>query len=219
MGAFKDLTGKRFGRLVVLSRHGYGGLAITWECLCDCGSKTVVLGNSLLRGKTQSCGCIRREQLVERNSSHNLSTSRVYSIYQNMRERCYCATSPQYKHYGKRGISVCAEWLSDFQHFYDWAMANGYGEGLTLDRIDVDGNYDPLNCRWVTMKTQQNNRRNNRFITINGITKTLAQWADETGINYDTLFGRVSRGWPEADLFMEPNLANSKIRKEKNSYA
>ena len=219
MGAFKDLTGQRFGRLTVLFRHGYSGLAITWECQCDCGNTKVVVGNSLLRGKTQSCGCLHREQLVERNSSHNLVGTRIYNIYSNMRERCYCQSNPQYKNYGGRGIRICSDWLNDFKAFYDWAMANGYRDDLSIDRVDNNGNYCPENCRWADAKTQANNTRRNRLLTINGITMTLSEWADKTGISASCISRRISHGWPEHDLLMEPNLANSKIRREKNSYA
>lgn len=119
--------------------------------------------------------------------------TKLQNVYYSMKTRCYNAKSRPYSNYGGRGISVCSEWLSSYESFKDWANANGYAEGLTLDRIDVNGNYCPENCRWVDMKVQSNNRRNNRVYTYQGKTMTLAQWAESLGIPYDCLLDRARK--------------------------
>lgn len=130
------------------------------------------------------------------NFKHGKSHTRLYKTYSNIKMRCYNADNSRYRFYGARGIMMCDEWLNDFQAFYDWAMANGYQENLTIDRIDVDGNYEPTNCRWVTRQSQQNNRRDNHLIEFNGQVHTMAEWARIAGINYHTLAQRVNTyGW------------------------
>lgn len=108
-----------------------------------------------------------------------------------MNARCSKIDHPYYNRYGGRGISVCEEWKNDFISFQNWAIATGYTENLTIDRIDFNGNYNPTNCRWATQKEQQNNKSNNKFITYNGKTQTIAEWADEFGINKSTLHARL----------------------------
>ncbi len=127
------------------------------------------------------------------NHSHGMTGTRIYYIYNNMINRCEREKDKRYSNYGKRGISVCDEWKQSFQSFFNWALSNGYDETLTLDRIDVDGNYDPNNCRWTTIKEQENNRSNNHLITFNGKTQTLAQWSEERKIKYATLERRINK--------------------------
>lgn len=131
--------------------------------------------------------------------THGLTNTRLYSIFGHMKQRCYDKNSARYHCYGGRGITICEEWRNDFQTFYDWAMSHGYADNLTIDRIDVNGNYEPSNCRFVTIKEQENNRSNNRLITYNGMTKTLSQWASISGLSYGTFYHRIKRGWSFED--------------------
>lgn len=131
---------------------------------------------------------------------HGKSKSRLYGCWHDMKQRCSNPSRTNHKHYKNKGIIVCEEWRNDFQAFHDWAMANGYADNLTLDRIDNNGNYEPSNCRWATPKEQENNRSNNVYLTINGETKPLAQWATENGLKYCTVEKRYLRGKRGADL-------------------
>lgn len=164
MGKLIDLTGQRFGRLVVLGRaekNTHTGHPM-WHCLCDCGEETIVFGGDLRRGHTLSCGCLQINRCSEIHSRHNLCKSRLYRIWGAMKTRCYNPKFQYFKNYGGRGIIICKEWLNDFQAFYKWAMSHGYRDGLSIDRIDNDKGYSPDNCRWVTMKEQRHNRRDSK---------------------------------------------------------
>ena len=148
----KDLTGNRFGRLVVLNKSQNG----KWLCLCDCGNKKEILTHSLTSGKTQSCGCLQKERVSTTNSKHHARGTRLHNIWLGMRNRCNTPTHVRYYRYGGRGIKVCEQW-GEFINFRDWALSHGYKDNLTLDRIDNNGNYEPSNCRWVTYKEQFKN--------------------------------------------------------------
>lgn len=155
-----DLTGQRFGRLTVVDRCGCTSDGHSaWLCKCDCGKTSVVNGRYLTHGNTTSCGCFHKEMLSKRSTTHRKVHTRLYSIWTNMISRCTNEKVPCYHCYGGRGITVCDEWKNDFMTFYEWAMANGYADNLTIDRADNDGNYEPSNCRWITMKEQSQNRR------------------------------------------------------------
>lgn len=163
----EDITGIKYGELLVISRVGRQGSIATWLCKCSCGKETVVRSDHLKSGKVISCGHVGRANCIESHRKHNGSHSRLYGVWCNMKNRCYNENLRSYKNYGMNGVTVCAEWLHDFSAFSKWAYANGYDPDAdygkcTLDRIDVTGNYCPENCRWADAKTQANNRRNNR---------------------------------------------------------
>lgn len=139
--------------------------------------------------------------------THGKSDTRLYSIWCDMKRRCYNPKNKRYSRYGGRGISVCEEWKDDFQAFYEWAIDNGYDEHLTIDRINVNGNYEPSNCRWVTWKEQQRNTSRNRYITVNGETKTIAEWSEITGIKPDVIKDRLNKlHWTEEEAVTIPTM-------------
>lgn len=182
------LTGKKFNRLTVLRRNGSSkDKHAMWLCKCDCGNETVVRSDCLRIGKIQSCGCLRNELVGDRGRTHGMTETRLYRTWCGMKNRCYNPSYKGYKNYGGRGITICSEWLHDFQAFYDWAMANSYKENLTIERKDVNGNYCPENCCWITKKMQSRNRTDNRKITCKSQTMILTDWANLLGVNRSTL--------------------------------
>jgi hypothetical protein len=200
--SMKDLTDMRFGRLICLQPVGRDPLTrcVMWLCQCDCGSQTTVRSQRLLIGNTRSCGCLHRDQRIEQcksRATHGATRSSLHSRWMHIRERCHDPHSKAFKHYGGRGIRVCQEWREDFTSFRDWAMANGYRDDLTIERIDNDGNYEPGNCKWIPLADQGRNKRNNHILSHAGHTTYLSAWARELGINVGTLHSRiVQRGWP-----------------------
>lgn len=206
MGKFIDLTGQRFGRLIVIERAGTNTSgAVSWRCKCDCGSESVVVGQSLRQGFTQSCGCFNREQSGKREYKHGMVGTRLYKIWDGMVGRCHRKNHKHYPNYGGRGITVCDEWRSDFAAFMKWALSSGYQDNLTIDRRNNNKGYSPDNCGWVTFKSQQNNKRDNHLITYNGVTHTLTEWSEIKGINRNTLSARLNRlKWPVDKALSSP---------------
>lgn len=146
------------------------------------------------------------------NYKHGKRNTRLFSIWINMLTRCSNKNTKAYNYYGGRGITVCDEWKNSFNSFYDWSMNNGYESNLTIDRIDVNGNYSPDNCRWTTIKTQANNRRNNHYVNINGVVRTLTEWCELYGINYRTVQDRLKRGWSVEKALLTP--VDTRFRKK-----
>lgn len=207
-GKCVDLTGQRFGRLTVVEKsspdkHG----TMRWLCLCDCGTEKVIRGDKLRTGEIMSCGCFQREcsanrakELGKRSKTHGLSGTHLYCVYDNMIKRCYNEKCERYPRYGGRGISVCKEWLDNRCVFYDWAINNGYEEGLTIDRIDVNSGYSPENCRWITQRAQANNRSTNVFLCYNGVSHTISEWSDITGIPRSRLYDKYEKGMTPEEI-------------------
>lgn len=187
MGKFIDLTGSVFGKLTVISRAGSNHRGATWNCRCVCGKTMVLMSESLRSGNTKSCGRCARE-------THGGSRSRLYRIWRCMNARCYDPHSDSYAHYGMKGVTVCDEWM-DFAAFQLWAKANGYQDGLSIDRIDNSKGYFPDNCRWATTMEQQHNLSSNVNLTAHGKTMTVAEWARHVGMPYTTLWRRIKAGW------------------------
>lgn len=197
----ENLIGQKFGRLTIVDvagRNKYG--AVLYSCVCECGQIIKARKHSLTSGHTRSCGCLQKENFIK----HGDSYTRLYGIWRDMKYRCNNIGFASYHRYGGRGIKVCDDWENDYVKFKNWALTNGYDDNLTIDRIDVDGNYEPSNCRWVTRKEQANNRYTNRFIELNGEIKSLKQWSEQTGIGSKTLEFRLDHNWPLEDVFNKP---------------
>lgn len=205
---FIDLTGRRFGKLIVINRtedmiYKSGTHVAMWECLCDCGNEKIIAGTSLKSGCTKSCGCYHMQRITESNSTHKKSNTRLYRIWKHMIDRCNNNKSDAYKYYGGRGISICKDW-HNIELFFEWSFCNGYDDSLTLDRLDTNGNYDPENCRWATRKEQANNTSRNVNLFFNGKTQNISQWASETGIKFATIWSRLKLGWNIEDALTKP---------------
>ena len=192
-----NLKGMRFGKLAVVDKCGKAkNGSIMWLCKCDCGKEHRATTSNLRSGSTNSCGCLRKEVASNLTKTHDLSSTRLHGIWRGMKDRCLNRNDVSYPSYGGRGITICDEWLNDFVSFYLWAIANGYSDKLSIDRIDNNKGYMPSNCRWAECEIQSRNRRSNRRFSYNGKTQTLAEWAREYGIDRKTLSDRMDRfGW------------------------
>ena len=194
---FNDLTGQKFGRLTVIERveNAKDGQAC-WLCKCECGNTKRVKARDLRRGNTRSCGCLQKEYMEsDWNKTHGFRHTRIYKIWTDMKQRCFNSKDTHFRQYGGRGITVCDEWKDNFMSFYNWSMANGYTDDLTLDRIDNNKGYSPENCKYATRQEQANNRRSNHFLTYNNETHSLSDWSRIMGIKYSALLNRIRRNW------------------------
>lgn len=183
----ENLEGMRFGSLRVLYKADVvskSGTHAKWICQCDCGEKGEFASSTLKRRKNQ-CTC--KASKVDRD--------RIRRIYKGMKERCYNTGNRQYLNYGGRGVKICNSWLRNFEAFYIWALRHGYSPSLSIERINVNGNYSPVNCIWADKYVQANNTRRNHRIEYMGQNKTISEWAHEIGINPNTLYYRLKRGW------------------------
>lgn len=221
-----DYTGRKIEKLTFIKRlENSPKNHVQWLCKCDCGNERIVNTAEMSYKSMQFCcnECkVQRKKSIHVNGKpynlHGMKNTPLYKIWASMKIRCQNEGASRYERYGGRGITICNEWINEngFMNFYNWAMASGYEEGLTLDRINVDGNYEPSNCRWVTMREQQNNRSNNLLLTYNGKTKTASQWEDETGIKQGTISARIRNGWSVERALTEKPWGRSVKNAEKN---
>ena len=201
---FREITDSRFKPVYIGQQFSYltilrifhNGKKWMCECRCDCGTVKIIDKSSLTTGRTQSCGCYNKKRVHETHSKGNFTNTRLYTTWENMKARCYNPNNPQFRNYGERGIIVCDEWKKDFLKFREWAISSGWDEThkkfeISLDRIDVNGNYEPSNCRWATPKVQVNNQRRTRRWLYNGVNYTLLELSEKFNINPMALRSRL----------------------------
>lgn len=199
MAKLINMTGLNFGKLTVIERDNtISNKKPYWICKCECGNTVSIMGDSLRRYKTTSCGC----------NKHNKSNTRLYNIWSKMKSRCSNLNDSKYKYYGAKGITICKEW-NDFNNFYSWSINNDYDDTLTLDRINVYSNYEPSNCRWITHNEQQRNKTNTIYVKYNNKTMSISELAEITGLNRKTLTKRYYAGDTGADLVRSTNRTNT----------
>lgn len=197
----KDETGNKYGDWIVLKcAPKYKYQSAKWICRCKCGKESIVRGSDLRNGKSKNCGCVTRNRFKNMIRKHGLDGTRINRIYWSMKERCYNQNHHKYSRYGGRGITMCDAWKNDFMAFYNWAIANGYKDNLTIDRINNNGNYEPSNCRWATTKEQANNTSRNIRVSYKGITHTVAEWAKFLCIDYEKLRIKIHKIGAEQTL-------------------
>ncbi|PFP30231.1 hypothetical protein COJ96_05830 [Bacillus sp. AFS073361] len=201
-----DHTGRQFGRLtairkVIINNRGH------YVCRCECGNERIIRGDSLVGGKSKSCGCLSPDVNQEVHKTHGDSATRLYNIYHKMISRCYHKENDRFHRYGQRGISICNEWLNDYESFKEWSLSNGYTDDLSIDRINNDGNYEPSNCRWTTVIVQSNNTSRTRKIEFNGEIKSISEWCRELNYSYGTTRKLLKQGHKTPDeIFTRPRL-------------
>jgi hypothetical protein len=215
MGRFIDLSGQRFGKLYVLNYEKTNNRRqAIFKCKCDCGNIAFVVGSRLKNNYTKSCGCLQKEKAKTQiqefnnkglrskgNSKHNMRHTELYKHWCNMKRRCNCKTNHNYMYYGARGIKVCNEWNESFVEFKEWALNNGYKDGLSIERIDVNKNYEPQNCKWIPYELQIRNRRNTIKLEYKNETKTLIEWCEIFKVKYKLAHSRYKKGWTFEKIF------------------
>lgn len=194
MPKYQDLTGRKFGELTALRidwEKTKASHSTYWICKCSCGSEKSYIASNLTRNHTTSCGCKTNSM---KHKTHGMSNTRLYKEWIGIKRRCGNPSTPHYEYYGGRGISVCEKWKNDFPSFYNCAISNGYNDNLTIDRINVDGDYCPENCRWATVEQQAKNKTNLLYAKINGVEKSLCEWSEISGVPLNALRLRYLRG-------------------------
>ena len=203
MSRFIDLTGQKFGKLIVVKFMCRLNFHSMYHCACDCGGMAIVTSNNLRRGHTTSCGCqSSKTTLGQRSKTHGLRNHPLYESWIGMRNRCYWQKHNRFQYYGGKGITVCDEWVDDFMAFYQWGIANGWKRGLQIDRIENSKNYSPDNCRFRTIKQQARNRTSNVQLTIDGVTKIVVEWAEEFKIHPTTIHRRLKNGYSHKEAVL-----------------
>ena len=208
----KDYTGQRFGKLTALeptNERKKTGNNVIWLCKCDCGNLVKIPTSEFsAKAHTRSCGCWRSEKMTISQTTHGGARERLYIVWMSMRRRCYEKKNKDYPNYGGRGIKVC-DLFQDYGAFRKWAFESGYDPNAnygecTLDRIDANGDYEPQNCRWVSLANQNNNKRDNIKILHNGTTKTASEWERELGYSQGLIRDRIRRGWSTERAITQP---------------
>lgn len=203
---YQDLIGEKFNSLTIIGlSHKTKAGHYYFKCRCDCGYEKVIKAQKVISGETKTCGC--RNKGFNFNTMHGITRKEphLYSIWNTMRHRCYNPKHHKYQSYGGRGIKVCDEWLNNYIPFREWALNNGYNEKLSIDRIDNDKDYSPLNCRWATCTEQANNRRTTRMLTHNGETKPFMTWCRELNLPQSTVRARLDKlGWSVKEALETP---------------
>lgn len=207
-----ELLNKQFGRLTVLERlnNNKNGHPV-WRCQCSCGKKTNVIQPSLINGTTQSCGCLGIEKRINSRKTHGMTGSKPYYVWKEMRQRCNNPKNHAYNWYGELGIHVCNEWNNSFEIFYSWLLSNNYEQGLTVDRIDCDGDYCPENCRLITIQEQQRCRRNVIYFGD----RLASDIAIERGIKLGTFYYRIYNGYSVEEA-LNPNFKRTRYNRGSN---
>ena len=218
MSKLIDLTGQRFGKLVVIRRaadHVYpnGSSQAMWECQCDCGNRKDINSSCLKRGLTKSCGCLGYENRIKSLTKHGMTGTNLYRIWAGMKQRCDQKNNDRYKDYGGRGISYCKEW-EEFEKFAEWAYQSGYKDGLSIERINVNGNYCPENCEWIPFAKQARNRRPSlRIVGEDGKEHLVVDIAEQIGIDSNVVRARYESGWSLHDALYTPLIMQT-VRKK-----
>lgn len=206
-----DLTGQRFGKLLVIekSKERTKLGAVLWNCQCKCGNSRLAIAGNLRCGTATSCGC----ESYSTRKSHGMTNTRTFKSWDSMKQRCLNHNAPDFSRYGGRGIKICESWLNSFAEFL--SDMGERPDATTLDRIDVNGNYEPNNCQWATRSKQQRNKTTSFLIEWNGIIKCAADWAEEVGISSKIICGCINAGWTPQDALTKPNRKAKKLNVSK----
>ena len=211
---YKSLVGKKFNSLTVLevssNKKNDNYLLV---CKCDCGNIQTIRATRVINGITKTCGCRNKGYSYSKSNKLSCLYPTFYSIWNSMKHRCYDKSNKKYKNYGARGIKICKEWKDSFENFLNWCLNSDYEKGLTLDRIDVNSDYKPNNCRWANFTIQARNKTNNNLVTYNNETKCVAQWCEDLNIPYNTIRARLRLGWTPELAFTTPISKSNKRKK------